>query len=60
MIALGFENAGYQDTADKLQRDSRALIDLSGYYEYFNPQSGAGCGGTDFSWTAAIALHWLL
>ncbi|MFT6898072.1 MAG: hypothetical protein ACJA13_002491 [Paraglaciecola sp.] len=60
MIALGFEQAGHQDTADKLQRDSRALIDLSGYYEYFNPETGAGCGGNDFSWTAAIALHWLL
>ncbi|MDO6560602.1 MGH1-like glycoside hydrolase domain-containing protein [Paraglaciecola chathamensis] len=60
MIALGFEAEGFQETADKLRNDCRALVDLSGYYEYFNPETGEGCGGKDFSWTAAIALHWLL
>ena len=25
-------------------------------YEYFNPHTGKGLGGHDFSWTAAILL----
>ncbi|MCF4008379.1 MGH1-like glycoside hydrolase domain-containing protein [Rheinheimera sp. UJ63] len=60
MIALGLEESGYQDTAKSIQNDSRELIKLAGFYEYFNPETGAGCGGKDFSWTAAIAMHWLL
>jgi hypothetical protein len=28
-------------------------------YEYFCPLTGRGIGGDDFSWTAAIWLHWL-
>ena len=60
MIAVGLAESGYNDTADKIQQDTTELILKSGYYEYFNPETGTGCGGKDFSWTAAIALHWLL
>jgi len=60
MIAIGLKEAGFVTTADKIQDDTRDLVLKSGYYEYFNPETGAGCGGKDFSWTAAIALHWLL
>jgi hypothetical protein len=27
-------------------------------YEYFCPVTGRGVGGDDFSWTAAMWLHW--
>ncbi len=60
MIATGLKEAGFVKTAEKIQDDTRDLVLKSGYYEYFNPETGAGCGGKDFSWTAAIALHWLL
>lgn len=59
MIAIGFAEYGYKDVADSLQADAKTLVLKSGFYEYFHADSGAGCGGDDFSWTAAIALHWL-
>jgi glycogen debranching enzyme len=60
MIALGFEGYGFSEVSDELKDATESLILKSGYYEYFNSETGAGCGGNDFSWTAAIALHWLL
>lgn len=60
MIADGLKHYGYDDVAEQLRQASRAIIDQSGYFEYFDPITGEGCGGKDFSWTAAIALHWLL
>jgi alpha,alpha-trehalase len=32
------------------------LPDRSGFYEYFDPMTGEGLGGPDFTWTAAIYL----
>jgi glycogen debranching enzyme len=60
MIAVGFAESNYIKTANHIKQDTLDLVLTSGYYEYFNPETGAGCGGKDFSWTAAIALHWLL
>lgn len=59
MIALDFEDYYAPETAEILKNDARALLDKTGYYEYFHADSGAGCGGGEFSWTAAIGLHWL-
>ena len=36
------------------------LIEKSGFYEYFDPISGDGHGGRNFTWTAAIYLIWSL
>ena len=36
--------------------DTIKLIEVGGMYEYFNPHTGKGLGGHDFSWTAAILL----
>ncbi|MER2490735.1 MGH1-like glycoside hydrolase domain-containing protein [Catenovulum sediminis] len=60
MIAQGFESSNQGFIAEKLQQDARALLEKSGFFEYFHADSGQGCGGDNFSWTAAIALHWLL
>ncbi|MFT2111406.1 MGH1-like glycoside hydrolase domain-containing protein [Marinomonas sp. 2405UD68-3] len=60
MIADGLKHYGHDDVAEELRLASRSIIDQSGYWEYFDPITGEGCGGSDFSWTAAIALHWLL
>ena len=32
----------------------------SGFWEYFDPMTGEGLGGADFTWTAAATLFWLL
>ncbi len=56
MISDGFENADMKPAADLIRKQTRALIDSVGLYEYFDPTTGAGLGGTNFSWTAAIRL----
>ena len=58
MIAKGLAEQGYEDLADKMRVDLRHVIELSGFYECFDPLSGAGCIGRDFSWTAALWLAW--
>ncbi len=59
MIALSAEAAGRPDIAERLQSDTRRLINEAGFWEYFDPDAVAGCGGDRFSWTAAVALYWL-
>ena len=58
MLAKGFEEQGLQGWARRIKDDSRAMIEQSGFYEAFSPVSGAGTGGEDFSWTAAMWLAW--
>jgi hypothetical protein len=58
MIAKGFAEAGDHARAERLRRDTAALIETSGFAEYFSPETGAGAGGGSFSWTAAIWLTW--
>jgi glycogen debranching enzyme len=56
MIAEGFALAGETDRANRIRGDTRALISAAGFSEYFNPIDGAGLGGANFSWTAAVWL----
>lgn len=58
MIAHGLAEQGYRDLAEKMRVDLRQVVELSGFYECFDPLSGAGCIGQDFSWTAALWLAW--
>ena len=59
MIAEGLSDYGYDDLAERVKQATRKCVDESGFYEYFDAMSGAGCGGDRFSWTAAVALYWL-
>ena len=58
MISQGLAETGEAELAEKLRLDLRRVIELSGFYECFNPLSGQGCIGKDFSWTAALWLAW--
>ncbi len=58
MISRGLEEAGQAALAERIRADSRRLIEAQGFYEYFHPETGEGCGGGDFSWTAAMWLAW--
>ena len=58
MIATGLADAGHKSWAERIRSDSRALIEGAGFYESFCPVTGRGTGGGDFSWTAAMWLHW--
>jgi len=58
MIAQGLYDNGFADLADTVRSDTARLIAGAGFYESFDPVSGQGCGGWDFSWTAAMWLAW--
>ena len=59
MISQGLCDYGHHDRADRVRKDTQALIEKAGFYEAFSPVDGCGTGGTDFSWTAAIWLAWV-
>lgn len=56
MIAIGLEQHGLADMAVRIRSDTLRLIAKSGFFEYFDPLTGEGLGGRDFTWTAAIHL----
>lgn len=58
LIAMGFESCGRDDLAGRLQRETRRLIAGRGFNEYYDPMDGTPCGGSDFTWTAAVWLAW--
>ncbi|MDJ0918158.1 MAG: hypothetical protein QNJ05_10360 [Woeseiaceae bacterium] len=58
MLAQGFAEQGMPEAADRIKADSRRLIEGFGFNEAFSPKTGAGTGGSDFSWTAAMWLAW--
>lgn len=58
MAALGLAEQGHGDWAERIRTDSARLIERSGFFESFSPETGEGSGGDDFSWTAAMWLAW--
>lgn len=58
MVAQGLAEQGHADWAARIREDSARLIETSGFYESFSPETGEGSGGPAFSWTAAMWLAW--
>ena len=58
MTALGLAEQGHSDIAARVQNDLCRAIEKSGFWECFNPLTGEGCVGANFSWTAAVWLSW--
>lgn len=58
MTAQGLAEQGEDSLAQKIRDDLCRAIETSGFWECFNPLTGAGCVGADFSWTAAVWLSW--
>lgn len=58
MAAIGLAEQGHGDWATRIREDSARLIETSGFFESFSPETGEGSGGPDFSWTAAMWLAW--
>lgn len=54
LIAMGLP----PEHSDRLRKETAAVIRAGGFNEYFAPTDGTPCGGTDFTWTAAIWLTW--
>ena len=59
MIAEGLLAYDMSGLAKKLKESSRRCLQAAGFWEYFHSERGTGCGGENFSWTAAINIHWL-
>ena len=58
MIAEGMLEQGEKELALRMRMDIMRLISEHGFREYFDPVSGEGAGGDNFTWTAAIWLAW--
>jgi len=57
-IARGLRRHGRIDLARHIEDRSAALVEKSGFREYYDPLTGEGHGAFDFSWTA-VALDML-
>ena len=58
LIVRGLEKHGYSDVAREIARRSIALVDQSGYWEFYNPITGEPGGQSDYSWST-LALDFL-
>ena len=59
LLAIGLKDAGRDDLAERLRRETGDLIKQHGFFEYFDPLDATPCGGDNFTWTAAIWLTWV-
>jgi hypothetical protein len=53
-LARGLRRHGFDALADKIANASVALVEKSGFREFYNPFSGEGYGASDFSWSALV------
>ena len=58
LVARGLRRRGRPDVARRIEDASLALVERSGFREYYNPLTGAGYGARDFAWSA-LALDML-
>jgi hypothetical protein len=58
LIAIGLKDSGLTDLEERLRKETAALIEQKGFFEYFDPVDATPCGGDNFTWTAAIWLTW--
>jgi len=59
MVMQGLERYGYAELAERVRRDSLALMRSGGFFEYYDPRDGSAAGASGFSWSAALALEML-
>jgi glycogen debranching enzyme len=57
LMMHGLEAYGFSEPAARLRSEIVDLPVLSGFREYFDPETGAGYGAEDFSWTAALLIE---
>jgi len=56
LVADGLARCGLAEAADAVHRDSLKLIE-GGFAEYYDPVTGEGLGGGNFTWTAAMVAE---
>jgi glycogen debranching enzyme len=53
-VARGLRRHGEDELASSIEDRSIALVERSGFREYYNPETGEGHGAQDFGWTALV------
>ena len=53
-IYKGLLNYGFLDVAYEIRKSSTALLEKSGFREYFNPITGEGLGAKKFTWGGLV------
>jgi len=56
LLCEGLMNYGYDEYAKKINRSIIQLPYMSGFREYYDPDTGEGYGTDNFSWTASLLL----
>lgn len=59
LLYHGLRRYGMVEYAQRIRQSSIDLVQQHGFYEYYNPLSGAGRGTYQFSWTASLLLDLL-
>jgi hypothetical protein len=59
-IRYGLLRYGYIDRAERIKQGVLKLVSEHGFREYFDPTSGTGLGGKNFSWTAAAVIDMIM
>ncbi len=60
LLTWALSRTGEHRVADALRSESLEQLGDESYAEYYHPVSGAPLGSLNQSWTAAVALDWLL
>ncbi len=56
LVWRGLLQHGRGDVAEEVADSMAAMVERSGFREYFSPIDGSGNGSDDFSWSAALLL----
>ena len=56
LLLIGFKDQNEIELSNKIKKNTINLIEKYGFFEYYDPYSGKGYGGDNFSWTAAVYL----
>ncbi|MGH8981511.1 MAG: MGH1-like glycoside hydrolase domain-containing protein [Acidimicrobiales bacterium] len=59
LLIDGLRRYGYHPEADSLRLSTLAVVEKSGFREYYHPRTGDPAGANDFSWTAALVVDLL-
>ncbi|WP_297695883.1 trehalase family glycosidase [uncultured Eudoraea sp.] len=66
MLYHGLKSYGINKLAEQIRSDSIEVVEQNGFYEYFDPRRSiakegkGGYGGSNFSWTAALYIDFIL
>lgn len=56
LVLRGLKRYGYAELASQIRKDTLALVERTGFHEYFDPRTGKGYGTDTFSWSAALVI----